>query len=347
MKKSEIAKLIIFPIILTGAVLGLNFGVFANMNDDLTSYGQFYKEEEKCLDIVLVGNSTIREGFVPTHFWKEYGYTSRTFSASPTHPEVIINAISQIMRFQEPKAVFVDLNGLTYQKRIDAEFFIKQYYKALPKGEFKDEILAKYSYLESESEEVEIFKNHNNFRQQQYWETVVYPSQFKTKGYYANEIVFKVNPLQEDSNKTLPLPEDGEYYLQEIVKECQKYLDKATFIFGRTPRYSTSESELNATYMFRTIKEEIKDTGIIFADFSLNPEGLNLNPNYDFKDHEHYNHIGALKFTDYFASYITNDIGLAKKEKEQKTIDNFDKAYEDTKDRLNDIANKIKKKTGQ
>ena len=344
MKKSEVAKLIIFPILLSGALIGLNFGLFANVNKDLTSYGQFYKEEEKCLDVVIVGNSTIREGFVPTYFWKEYGYTSRTFSASPTHPEVIINAISHIIKYQEPKAMFIDVNGLTYQNRSDAEFFIKQYFSALSLQDLKDDLLAKYTYLKDVEDEVEIFKNHNNFRQQQYWESLVYPSQFKTKGYYPRSEVHKVNPLTPEENKTLPLPEDGEYYLKELVKECQKYQDQTTFIFGRTPRYNATNFELNETYMFRTIKEEISDTGIYFADFSLNPERVNLNPNYDFRDDDHLNHVGAKKFTDCFANYLSNELGITKKEKEQATIDNFDKAYEDTKKYLDDIENKIKKR---
>ena len=347
MKKSQIVKLILFPVLLTGALLGLNFGLFAQVNDELTSYGQFYKEEEKCLDVVMVGNSTMREGFVPTHFWHEYGYTSRTFSASPTHPEVIINAISQIIRFQEPKVIFIDLNGLTYQERKDSEFFIKQYYKALPSGEFKDELLTKYSYLKEVDEEVELFKNHNNFRQQQYWETLVYPGQFEAKGYYANDVYRTMTAVEPDQDKTVALPEDGEYYLQELVKECQKYLDTTTFIFGRTPRYNIIEKDLNATYMFRTIKQEIEGTGIIFADFSLDPVRVGLNTICDFKDNNHLSHVGAKKFTDYFASYMKDELGILPKEKKQSTIDNFNHAYEVTKDHQDGIENDIKKKAGQ
>lgn len=345
MKKSEIVKLCVFPVILAGAICALNFGLFANVSDDLTSYGQFYKEEEKCLDVVLIGNSTLREGYVPTRMWKEHGITSRGLSSSPTHPEVIKNAISQVVRYQEPKAIFIDLNGLTFQKKEDSEFFIKQYYKALPDGEFKNELAEKYDYLQDFDKEFELFNNHNNFRQQQYWESIVYPQQFQTKGYYANNIVIGVKPIELDPNKKLELPKDGEEYFDEILEECKKYSENTTFIFGRMPRYITNSTDANATYMFRTIKDKLEGYDFLFADFSMYAEDMGLSTKSDFKDHEHLNHLGALKFTDYFANYLKEEAGLVCKEREQKTIDNFNLAYEKTESYLNKIENNLKKLT--
>ena len=346
MKKGQIVKLIVFPIILAGAIIGLNFGVFARMSDDLTSYSQFYKEEEKCLDVVLIGNSTLREGYVPTHMWNKYGITSRGLSSSPTHPEVIKNAISEVVRFQEPKVIFIDMNGLTFQQKIDSEFFMKQYYKALPKGEFKKELEEKYEYLKNSDDEFELFNNHNNFRQQQYWESVVYPEQFITKGYYPNRITHKVKPVKIDPSTKLELSKDGEEYFSEILTECLKYSDKTTFIFGKMPRFNANENDNKSTYMFRTIKDKLEGTGILFADFSERVKDIGLSVTNDFKDDEHLNHLGALKFTDYFAKYIQEEVKIELKEKKQKTIDNFNSAYNDTKKYLDGIENYLKKRTG-
>ena len=347
MKKSQVVKLITFPILLTGCILALNFGLFSQARDDLTSYGQFYKEEEKCLDVVLIGNSTLREGYVPTRMWHNYGITSRGLSSSPTHPEVIKVAISEVMRFQEPKVVFIDLNGLTYQNKSDAEFFIKQYYKALPEGEFKNELEQKYDYLKHIDEEYELFHNHNNFRQQQYWESIVYHEQFITKGYYPNKIVHHVKPVTPDENTILDLPKDGQEYLDEIKAECLKYSDKTTFIFGKMPRYNANNSDLNSVYMFRNIANQIEGTSIKFMDFSTKASEIGLNKDSDFKDDEHLNHLGANKFTDYFANYLLNEIHLEPREKKQSVIDNFNQAYDDTKKYLDDIETYLRKKTGQ
>ena len=182
MNKKQIIKLITFPILLVGCIFSLEFFLFRKVSDDLTSYSQFYKENEDCLDVVLIGNSTLREGYVPTTMWKEEGIMSRGLSSSPTHPEVIKVAIKEVINKQHPEVIFIDVNGLTFQKREYSQRFIEQYYKALPKGEHKDELLKMYPYLVKDEDKFELFPNHNNFRQQQYWESLVYPDQFKTKG---------------------------------------------------------------------------------------------------------------------------------------------------------------------
>ena len=346
MNKKEIIKLILFPTLLVGAILGLNFGLFIRVSDDLSSYGQFYKEEEKCLDVALIGNSTLREGYVPTEMWHDYAITSRGLSSSPTHPEVIKVAISQVIRYEEPSIVFIDINGLTYQRKSDAEFFIKQYYKALPKGDFKTVLESEYDYLSTAEDDLELFKNHNNFRQQQYWESLVYPAQFITKGYYPNKSVFPVTPTKYDDTTVLPLPEDGQAYLLEIIEECNKYPD-VKFVLGKMPRYNTSSSDVEATYMLRSVPSYLEGTNISFKDFTYDAEAIGLDPKTDFKDTEHLNHLGSLKFTDYFAHYLLDDLHLEIKEKKQETIDNFNKAYDDTIDYLTGIENKLKKKTGK
>ena len=106
MKKSHIVKLILFPLILGGCIAALDLLLFQKVSDDLTSYGKFYEEEDNSLDVVLVGNSTLREGYSPLTAWKEEGIMSRGFSSSPTHPEVIKVAIKEIMRKYSPKAIF-------------------------------------------------------------------------------------------------------------------------------------------------------------------------------------------------------------------------------------------------
>lgn len=349
MKKSHIVKLILFPLILGGCIAILDLLLFQKVSDDLTSYGRFYEEEDNSLDVVLVGNSTLREGYSPLTAWKEEGIMSRGFSSSPTHPEVIKVAIKEIMRKYSPKAIFIDLNGLTFQHRSDSTFFIKQYYKSLPDGEHKKELETIYSYLENSDNEFELFNNHNNFRQQQYWESLVYQDQFKTKGYQPNKRIQEVSPVRVDET-VLPLNEDGEYYFNEIISECQKYQSQTKFIFGKMPKYNDvlgADEFRQSEYMFKTIENRLKDTGFEYMNFTKDIEKLNLNPKTDYKDNDHLNHLGALKFTRYFSKYIKDDLKIELKEKTEVSISSFDECYEKTKSYLEGIENDLKNKTGQ
>lgn len=337
MNRKQIAKLIAFPTLLVISIACLDRFLFAKVNDDLNSYSQFYKEEKDACDIVLVGNSTLREGYIPTEMWHGHHITSRAFTSSPTHPEVIVNAIPEIVKEQHPKIMFVDINGLTFQKKEDAEFFMKQYYKAVIDEEHKLDLENKYDYLDAIKNQFELFKNHNNFRQQQYWESLVYYDQFKTKGYFPHKVITKVKPSSYDSEKTLPLPKDGQDYFYEIMDVCEQYKQEITFIFGKTPRFMTNSEQKEATYMLRSMKEEIESRGFIYRDFSENTEAIGLDPNSDFKDYDHLNHLGSLKFTEYFANYVINDLSFSPSEYKEETIKNFDEAYTKTEKYLSDI----------
>lgn len=345
MKKKDIVKLITFPILLVGCVFALDFFLFRKVSDDLTSYSQFYKENEDCLDVVLIGNSTLREGYVPTTMWKEEGIMSRGLSSSPTHPEVIKVAIKEVINKQHPKVVFIDVNGLTFQNRSDSDFFIKQYFKALPRGKHKDELKEMYPYLVDSDSEFELFNNHNNFRQQQYWESLVYPDQFKTKGYQPNKRIKSVDRVNIDPNKKIALDEDGEYYFNEILSECEKYSSETQFIFGKMPKVNDIFGEnafLKSEYMFNVIEERLKGTNIKYKNFTRYVDDIGLDPSTDFKDEDHLNHLGALKFTRYFAKYLKEDLKMEIKEKTETAITSFDEAYEKTKDYLDSIENRLK-----
>lgn len=349
MKKSQIIKLILFPIILAGCVVSLDLFLFRKVSDDLTSYGQFYKEQEQALDVVLVGNSTLREGYVPTALWKEYEIASRGFSSSPTHPEVISVAIDEIVKKQNPKVIFIDVNGLTFQEEQNSEFFIKQYYKALPDGEHKNALREKYPYLKDD-DGFELFDNHNNFRQQQYWESLVYPTQFKTKGYQPNQIVTKVNKVDVDRSKELPLTKDGEHYFELIKSACDKYAGSIQFIFGKMPKYNDvlgADKFLESEYMFKTIENKLQGSNIKFMNFTSRAEEMGLDPTKDFKDNDHLNHLGALKFTHFFGNYLLNEVKLVKKDKDESVKNNFNEAYEKTKEYLDGIEAKLRKKVGE
>ena len=113
------------------------------------------------------------------------------------------------------------------------------------------------------------------------------------------------------------------------------------------PRYNTSSSDVEATYMLRSVPSYLEGTNISFKDFTYDAEAIGLDPKTDFKDTEHLNHLGSLKFTAYFAHYLLDELHLDIKEKKQETIDNFNKAYDDTIDYLTGIENKLKKKTGK
>lgn len=280
-----------------------------------TPYGLFYKEKEKSLDVVMIGSSTIRHGFIPMEMYEETGLTSYSIVASPNHLETIEIQIREVMRKQNPKVVYIDLNGINNQTKKEAPSFVKQYYEAMPEGEAKRELKQKYPYLKEQK--YELFPGHNSFRQQSYWETLVYGVKTFDKGYSPMKATKPVKVTKVDKEKTLPIPEDGLNYLKEILSICKEY-PTVNFLFGEMPRYLDDtissfdlyqvRSPLDAYYVVKSAKPYVEEAGFTFLDYfsdeKILPDYIGLDPEKDQYDAEHLNHRGAKKFTKFFSSYL-------------------------------------------
>ena len=367
MKKhwKNIIKFASFVALFVGVITPIAHFMFVPLDSDVTSYGSFYTEKENSLDVVMVGSSTVRDGFSPLEAFHAYGITSHSVNSSPTHLEVIKIALEEIERTQSPKVIYVDLNGLNNQTSDSAPSFVQDYYDCMPDCEAKDALLEKYKYIKTK-EEWEFFAHHNGFRQQIYWESFVYSKQYYTKGYFPNDTAdkkIKVNAVAKENPKDTPeISNDGKQYLKDILDIAKKYKDRTRFIFGQMPRFLQNEitsfdlyqihDPLTAYYMVRSVKPIVEEAGFEFVewcgqDFLTNT--LGLDPAKDQFDAEHLNHRGAKKFTAYFSKYLMDNYlegevidGVERMQHDQEIVDDFENSYQGY---LNVVA-PIEKKLG-
>lgn len=334
-------RIIPFTALLVTSVVLLSHFMFVPLDKNTTAYGSFYSEKEDSLDLVMVGSSTVRDGFIPMEAYHDYGITSHSIVSSPTHLEVIEIAIDEIARTQNPKVVYIDLNGLNNQTKDNADSFVKDYFSCMPDCQAKTDLTKKYDYL-NESSEWEPFTNHNTFRQQIYWESFVYNKTIYTKGYNPNKKVEPQEEIDVDTTKTLPLSEDATIYLNEIIEKCKQY-PEINFIFGMMPRYLSDtissfdlyqiHSPLEAMYIVRSAKETIQENGFTYLDFweekDILKNKIHLDAKTDQKDAEHLNYRGAKKFTTYFMDYLMDNFFKEPVSHSEEVKKEFDHDYEE------------------
>jgi len=326
MKKNWI-KFVTFCLILTAGLVCLDLFVFVE-KDYATSYSCFYKEQENTLDYVVVGNSTVQEGIDPCLAWHESGVTGYNISNKPTHLEVIVIAIDEIARTQKPKVVYVDINGITFQKKADQEKFVNDYVTDMPECESREMLVKKYPYLqnvEKTQDKKEVFSYHNEFRQPKYWKTLSQDSFNYSKGFDPTFSVWKQKVHKIDKNKTLELPEDGKEYLVKILETCKKY-PEINFVFGRMPRFS-NEAVADEIFKLRSAVPIINSYGYTYVDWEDYNAEIGLDPKKDFRDINHMNINGAQKFTRYFISYLDQNFDITNTTHSKETVDNFNNAY--------------------
>lgn len=326
MKKNWI-KFTSFFLILTAVLVCFDQFVFVE-KAYATSYNRFYKEQENTLDYVVIGNSTVHEGIDPCLAWHENKVTGYNISNEPTHLEVIILAINEIARTQKPKVVYIDLNGLTYQRKADQEKFVKDYVSDMPECEARDNIVSQYSYLgdiKTAKSKKEIFANHNEFRQPKYWQTIFKDKLNYSKGFEPTYSVQKQKVYDINKTKTIELSADGKEYLTRILETCRQYPD-INFVFGRMPRFS-NEKVSKEIYKLRSAIPTINSYGYTYVDWEEYNAEIGLDPEKDFRDVNHLNFNGSQKFTRFFISYLDQNYSITNTTHSEETINNFNNCY--------------------
>ncbi|MCR5505612.1 MAG: hypothetical protein K6F07_01285 [Bacilli bacterium] len=325
--RKKVAKSLIFLLIL-GAIIAL-LCIFVFVPVHITNaYSSFYMEAKNSLDVTLIGNSTVMFDYIPALAYHEGGVTSHIIGSQPSHPEVIKIAIEEVYRTQgaSSQVVFIDLTGLTYQTHDQQESLVRNYYDSMPESEFKKELANRYSYLKNSGNGgFELFKYHNNFRN---YELFIEASgeQKKLKGHKPMGGITKINAVNIDPNKTLPLPKDGQDYLKEILDVAKKY-PSMQFLFGRMPRFVASHN-VNDCYTLRSAKPVIESYGYQYVDFCEYVYDIGLDPNKHQRDEEHLNIQGASIFTPYFINYLKNNYSLTPVEKSSDVMKDFNNCYE-------------------
>lgn len=314
-------KFISFIVVLSIVLLGLDIFVFTGEMKN-SRYSQFFNEEENSLDVVFIGNSTVRQGIIPAEIWNDHKITSFNISHSPTHPEVIVLAIDEIARLQNPKLVFIDITGLTYQKEADQESFVKQFVGSMPHSKHKEEIIKKYSYFDGENE---IFRNHNDYRNPDYWDLFSKQNKY-LKGFTPVYDVADLYPSTIVKDDTIiELPFDGQKYLKRILDTCAKY-PEIDFLFGRMPRV-LNEGSVKETYMLRSVVPIINEYGYEWVEFEDYIKEIGLISNEDFADSGHLNYNGAIKFTKFLIPFLKDNYDLENQEHAEKVVQKFNQAY--------------------
>lgn len=349
--KIKITKAVGFSCLTAAILTSLSLFAFSPLPKEATAYGCFYTEKENSLDLVLIGNSTSREDFIPVEAWKRYGLTSHCIGSNPSHLEVIKIAIDEVARTQNPKLVIVDVNGLTYENKESAPTYVKSYIDNMPDGEAKDALLEKYPYAKK-SDSFELFKDHNSWRDQYWWETKIFKTYTFNKGYNPQGMSYAITPITVDPdyidsewldidpglatnpNKEAHTPRD---YLIEILETCQKH-PEIDFIFGEMPRFLSNKTEreklvLERYYKLRSCKSVVESYGFEWRDFCDDISDMGINSECSQRDSDHLNHRGAKKFTKWLGKLVSDKYDITKSTHAGKDIEReFDEAYENYKE---------------
>ena len=359
MKIKNIIKCILFPTLLFTTLGCLDRFVFERPTITENSVTNYVKEEKNSLDGTFLGSSTVWHGIIPTEIWKETGLTSRIVAKSPFHPGLDLDALEMIFSKQQESLKFVYVDLVSYFTLNDDNLhdFLVDYYYSFPKGsEEREGLIYKYKILESYREEYrgldeKLFKGHNDFRRNDFYQSYTNEDKNFTKGFYSQNYGYPCTKLPIPEGKPISLEEknpDGFRYLNDVLTFADKHTE-TKFIFARTARQLCDPKETKVeTFIFKWVKDYIQNKrpqeiktarkDYIVEDFALKADEIGISEKTDLRDANHLNVKGAIKNTKYLSRFLKKHIDVSNLKHSKKVDEDFENCYEKTEEYLKYIT---------
>ena len=268
-------------------------------------------EPENSVDVVCVGNSDIRSGFVPTELWEKYGYTSVVSSFTRQSISDSQRALKEICKSQKPKLVILEIDSL-YDGRGPKDIInshdttLENFFDSLKPDAFENKISRDYS----------VFTFHNilqdrqrRSRRKQY-----------AHGYLFCEDIRKVE-YRDYMTKTdeidIPIYSNSQQ-LRTFVKYCKKN-DLPVLLLEVPSLSSWSYARHNAV---QNLSDEL---GVEFLDLNLLYDEVGIDMRNCFRDDgNHLNYFGASAVTDYIGDYIGKNYGIESRRDDAELAEYWD-----------------------
>ena len=268
-------------------------------------------EPENSVDVVCVGNSDIRSGFVPTELWEKYGYTSVVSSFTRQSISDSQRALKEICKSQKPKLVILEIDSLSDGR--GPEDIINphdttpdNFFDSLKPDDFDNKISRDYS----------VFTFHNilqdrqrRSRRKQY-----------AHGYLFCEDIRKVEYRDYMTNTDeidIPIYSNSQQ-LRTFVKYCKKN-DLPVLLLEVPSLSSWSYARHNAV---QNLSDEL---GVEFLDLNLLYDEVGIDMRNCFRDDgNHLNYFGASAVTDYIGDYIGKNYGIESRRDDAELAEYWD-----------------------
>lgn len=348
-----ILRIVIFGAIFAYGLLHLSYLVKPELSHTRNNISGYYAEPKNSLDVVFIGTSGTMSAYVPMQAYEDYGYTSYNFCTNERTVESITYSIKEALKTQSPELLVIDVRPLI------RKVTLKQLW------EEGDTASVRYNtdgYRYSLDRVKFLWENlpHNTGSLPYYLDIILYHNQplnwknwngaykFINRGYnfmgWEGDI-----PVPEINDDIVPLDENLDAYLDEIIAACKQIDSRTKVLFlyypYRIAMYNDYMSE-NVNY----VQQKVQDAGFPFIDGEEYYDEIGLDASRDFQNGGHWNIFGAEKITTWLSARLVNDYDLPdhRGTPEYAAWDNdraeWDATVADEKEKLEKIIKKAEKK---
>ncbi len=243
------------------------------------------RETENTIDVLITGDSLSYSSFSPMELWHRDGISAYVCGQPGQNIIQTYTFLQMALKKQSPKLVILEtdtmFNGMNNDKVTPVKFAATEWV---------------YDHLS-------ILRNHDM------WKTLIAGKSYPKDNYKGFAFRCKLNPYtggdyMQPTDEVAPLPEVVTTYMDKINALCQKNGAELMLVSGPSPK-NFNYSRHNA------IEQYAAQKGYRYLDLNLQLNEIGIDWSADSLDGgDHLNFRGAIKTSDYLASYLADQYSL-------------------------------------
>lgn len=275
-------------------------------------FSMFYEEEQDSLDLINIGASTTRCGYIPATSYLEEGVKSYNYCLDSLPFELIPYMLEECSKTQKDALFTIDLNSINYLNQSNAKFYSQPFLNNLKDKKFKNKILKELFDENSDwVSNIPLYQTHSN------WQKVGdgnlgNQSGFSKKSYLKGWSVAlshnaKLTPINTNVENKYSLTNKEKDAIDNLIGVINKL--EVRVVFYIFPKVITDLNMLSEQHVAEKARDYLQANGQKYIDVSsLTTNGeLSIDDYYDFC---HLSIDGAMKYSQYFNKELINSGNL-------------------------------------
>ncbi len=271
------------------------------------SIADFYREPKNSLDAVFIGSSNTYMFFQPPLAWEDHGITVYSLTSPDMPARAMKYMMTEAHKTQPDALLIVNLNKI---KKDTIEYGMMHFITDnMPFSKNKAAMIrdiAPHTEMESFWDQLEfyfpIIRFHSSWPELRSGSFYRAPSNLKgaTGGNDLMKAVGNYGAGYQTTDQRAALTSDQEDIIDDLIEFCTENSDmKVLFVF--VPQIQYNEEIIK---QFNEITDRLTAAGLDVANFFSDIEEMGIDLRTDYRDPNHMNIHGSLKFTEYFANYL-------------------------------------------
>lgn len=281
-------------------------------------FSGFYAEKDNTLDIVMIGSSPVFPYYAAPKLWGETGIAMYPLASNMQRPAAMKYLVEEAERSQSPELYIFEMrmyttedeylrSNMAYTRGVtDNMTYSVHRLKTVKALVPEDEVESMLPYY------LDLMKYHTNWKMlalPSEWGNMFYHKKSLYKGYtFRDDVGPQPMPDCSEEKGVMPIPEEQEEYLRDLLDMLQTMEQEALFIVSP---YGVSVEEQQ---MFNYMEEIVASYGYTFLNMNKYYEEIGIVFEEDYADYgSHTNAVGAEKCTDFLERYLLEHYSFADK----------------------------------